>query len=98
MTAVVSFSVAWFLHILRRRYETQKGLGINEICIYMLLIFGGCVLLIYFARRQYLEFIRRSAGSTLGKVIAESHNLDTVTTAGLRFIQEVEVVSRGYEL
>ncbi len=64
MTAGFSFSIAYFLHILRRRYETQQGLGLNEICIYMLLIFGGCVLLVYFARRQYLEFIRRSAGST----------------------------------
>jgi lipid-A-disaccharide synthase-like uncharacterized protein len=98
ITAGFSFSIAWFLHFLRRRYETQQALGLYEICIYMLLVFGGFVLLVYFARRQYLEFIRRSAGSTLGRVIAESHNLDTVTTAGLRFIQEVEVVSRGYEM
>ncbi|KAJ9495839.1 hypothetical protein H2202_008633 [Exophiala xenobiotica] len=98
MTAGFSFSIAWFLHFLRRRHETQQALGLYEICIYMLLVSGGFILLVYFARRQYLESIRRSAGSTLGRVIAESHNLDTVTTAGLRFIQEVEVVSRGYEI
>ncbi|KAL6241024.1 hypothetical protein RBB50_012119 [Rhinocladiella similis] len=98
MTAVVSFSIAWFLHFLRRRYQTQHSVAWPEACISLLLILGGLFVIAYVARRQYLEFIRRSTALTLGKVVAESYNFDTVTTAGLRFIQEVEVVSRGYEI
>lgn len=98
MTAVVSFSIAWFLHFLRRRYQTQHSVAWPEACISLLLILGGLFVIAYVARRQYLEFIRRSTALTLGKVVAESYNFDTVTTAGLRFIQEVEVVSRGYEM
>ncbi|KAK6367381.1 uncharacterized protein PV06_06671 [Exophiala oligosperma] len=98
MTAGISFLIAWFLQFLRRRYQNQESVAWSEICLSLLLILGGLFVTAYIARRQYLEFIRRSAGLSLAKVVAESYNLDTVTSAGLRFIQEVEVVSRGYEI
>ncbi|EXJ61198.1 uncharacterized protein A1O5_11990 [Cladophialophora psammophila CBS 110553] len=100
ITAGISFSVAWSLHLLQRGYRTSRShcSTWSEICIYSLLFIGGYLVLLYFARRQYLEFVRQSAGSTLGKVVSNSHNYDSIAAEALRFIQEVEVVSRGYEI
>lgn len=98
ITAGISFSIAWFLHLLQRRYRLPQPSHWSEICTYTCILFGGCLLLFFFFRRQYLEFVRRSAGLTLGKVVLNSHDYDRIAAEGLRFVQEVEVVSRGYEM
>ncbi|KAI1626057.1 proliferating cell nuclear antigen [Exophiala viscosa] len=98
MTAVISFSTPCLLHLLRWRYQSSRPPGLAEISIYISLLIVGCILAIYFLRRQYLDLTRRSTGSTLDKILTESHNIDTVVGEGLRFVQEVEVVSRGYEI
>ncbi|KIV83210.1 hypothetical protein PV11_05257 [Exophiala sideris] len=98
MTAVFSFSIPCLLHFVRWRYRSTRPPGLAEILTYTSLLVVGCILAVYFLRRQYLHLTRRSAGSTLDKILAESHNLDTVVSEGLRFVQEVEVVSRGYEI
>lgn len=100
ITAAISFSVALSLHLLQRSYRTPLSFspGWSELCIYTLLFVGGCLVLAWFARRQYLEFVRQSAGLALGKVVASSHDYDGIASEALRFVQEVEVVSRGYEM
>jgi hypothetical protein len=98
ITAAFSFSIAWSLHSLRRRFRTAQPPRLSELCLLGLLLFGGCILVLYFARRQYLVFVRRSAGVSLGKIVSDSHNFDNVAAEALRFVQEVEVVSRGYEM
>ncbi|KAJ9613999.1 hypothetical protein H2200_002135 [Cladophialophora chaetospira] len=100
ITAAISFSVALSLHLLQRRYQTPRSLSSSwsELGIYTLLFIGGCLVLFWFARRQYLEFVRQSAGLALGKAVASSHNYDGIASEALRFVQEVEVVSRGYEI
>ena len=98
ITAGISFSIAWFLHLLRRQYKDPQAQRWSDIWTYTLLLAGGCVLLLYFARRQYLDFVRRSAGAALGNVVVDSQNFDNIASAGLRFVQEVEIVSRGYEM
>lgn len=98
ITAVFSFSVPCLLHLLRRRHQSPRPPGFVEIWIYTSLLLVGCIFAIYFLRRQYLDLTRRSAGTTLDRILAESHNVDTVVGEALRFIQEVEVVSRGYDM
>ncbi|KIW25356.1 uncharacterized protein PV07_08541 [Cladophialophora immunda] len=100
ITAGISFSVAWSLHLFQRGYRSSRShySTWSEICIYSLLFLGVCLVLCYFARRQYLEFVRQSAGSTLGNVVTNSHNYDSIAAEALRFVQEVEIVSRGYEI
>ncbi|KAK5053211.1 hypothetical protein LTR84_002185 [Exophiala bonariae] len=98
ISAGLSFSIAWFLHTLRRQQRGQTSFPLSQLLAYATLLCGGCIIFIYFARRQYLEFVRQSAGSILGKLILTSHDIDGVANEGLRFAQEVEVVSRGYEI
>ena len=100
ITAGISFSVAWSLHSLQKGYRTShtRSSSWSELYIYTILLLAACSVLFWFARRQYLEFVRRSAGSALGKAVASSHNYDGIAADALRFVQEVEVVSRGYEM
>ncbi|OCT48379.1 hypothetical protein CLCR_03993 [Cladophialophora carrionii] len=100
ITAGISFAVAWSLHLLQRRYRTPRSISSSwsELCIYTSLFIGACWVLFWFGRRQYLEFVRQSAVSALGKAVASSHNYDGMATEALRFVQEIEVVSRGYEI
>jgi hypothetical protein len=100
ITAGISFSVAWSLHLLQRRYRTPRTISSSwsELCIYTSLFVGACLVLFWFARRQYLEFVRQSAVAALGRAVASSHNYDGIATEALRFVQEVEVVSRGYDM
>lgn len=98
ITAGLSFSIAWFFHTLRRQQRGQTSFPLSQLLAYAIILLGGCLILIYFARRQYLEFVRQSAGSVLGKLILTSHDIDRAANEGLRFAQEVEVVSRGYEM
>ncbi|KIW76660.1 hypothetical protein Z517_09104 [Fonsecaea pedrosoi CBS 271.37] len=100
ITAGISFSVAWSLHLLQRGYPTSQSHHStwSEICVYSLSLLGVCLVLLYFGRRQYLEFLRQCAGLTLGNLVTNSHNYDSSAVEALRFIQEVEIVSRGYEI
>lgn len=100
ITAGISFSVAWCLHLLQREYRSHQTFSStwSELCMYTFLLGVGCLVLFWFARRQYLEFVRQSAGLALGKVVSSSHNYDSIAAEALRFVQEVEVVSRGYEM
>ena len=100
ITAGISFTVAWSLHLLQRRYRAPQSSysSWSELSVFTSLLIGGCLVLFWFARRQYLEFVRNSAGLAVGKVVASSHNYDSIAIEALRFVQEVEVVSRGYEM
>ncbi|EXJ54429.1 hypothetical protein A1O7_09768 [Cladophialophora yegresii CBS 114405] len=100
ITAGISFAVAWSLHLLQRRYRTPRSLSSSwsELCIYTSLFIGACIFLFWFGRWQYLEFVRQSAVSALERAVASSHNYDGIATEALRFVQEIEVVSRGYEI
>ncbi|EXJ82383.1 hypothetical protein A1O3_06196 [Capronia epimyces CBS 606.96] len=98
ITAGISFSIAFVVHLLRRGYTTPQSLRWTDISTYTLLLLGGSVLLIYLVRRQYLDFIRRSAGSALRKAVSNWARFDATAGEALRFVQEVEIVSRGYEI
>ena len=100
IAAGISFVIAWSLHLFQRRYRTSQSprSSWSELRIYTSLFIGACLVLSYFARRQYLEFVRRSTGLALGKVVTDSHKYDSIAAEALRFVQEVEIVSRGYEM
>ncbi|KIV97575.1 hypothetical protein PV10_01307 [Exophiala mesophila] len=98
LTASLSFAIAWLLHSLRRRYLFQQSFSFSETFSHILVLIGGGLILFYLGRRQYLEFIRRSAAFALSDFILLSLNIDSTATEALRFIQEVEVVSRGYDI
>jgi hypothetical protein len=100
VTAGISYSIAWLLHLLRRKYSSERPLANSwaDLLVYTLVCIGGCTILLWQARRQYLRFVREYAGSGLAQAVSQANNFDGVASEALRFIQEVEIVSRGYEI
>ncbi|KAJ4689398.1 hypothetical protein HRR95_000765 [Exophiala dermatitidis] len=78
----------------RRQSQDERTIELQPLSIRGAAITAG----ISFTIACYLDFVRRSAGSTLGKAVKDWHNFDATATEALRFVQEVEIVSRGYEI
>ncbi|KAK5958253.1 hypothetical protein OHC33_000095 [Knufia fluminis] len=98
-TAVLSFVAAWILHWLRLRRSTIiRSLSWVELCTYCTAAFclGAAILLS--SRRQYSKYVQKLAATSLTRLVNDSHTFDMAAGKTLRFIQEVELVARGYEL
>jgi hypothetical protein len=100
ITAGISFFAAFSLHLLQRRGRIVRLFASSwlELGLYTVLFAAGCVVLYWLARRQYLDFVRQSASCSLRNVTTGSLNFDSIASEALRFVQEVEVVSRGYDM
>ena len=98
-TAVLSFVAAWIVHWLRSRRSTIIGsLSWGELCTYCLAAFCLGAALLLFSRRQYSKYVQKTAATSLARLVNDSHTFDMAASKTLRFIQEVELVARGYEL
>ena len=51
-----------------------------------------------FAKRQWLKFLRHQAVEAASALVGNAQALDSVSSASVVLIQEVELVSRGYRL
>jgi len=56
------------------------------------------VVVLLFLRRQFSKHIQKSAAASLTRLVNEAHTFDSTAGRTLRFIQEVELVARGYDL
>ncbi|KAI1917606.1 hypothetical protein LOZ52_000731 [Ophidiomyces ophidiicola] len=95
-SAVGSFAVAWAFHWARPR----QGAGWNVRRLFMCLFFLVVVAIgfVVLARRQWLKYIRCEALGVAKVLVGNAQNLDSVASASVLLIQEVELVSRGYRL
>ncbi|KAL4993846.1 Mysoin-binding motif of peroxisomes-domain-containing protein [Aspergillus recurvatus] len=96
VTASTSFSIAWLLHWGRPR----SGTGINPRKVGVLLVLVPVlgVLFYAFARRQWLKYLRHQAVDAAVLLIGNAQGFDSAASASVVFIQEVELVSRGYRM
>lgn len=98
VTATISFLAAWLIHWMRTNKRTTTALTWWDFGIYA----GGIVVTGVFAvlvgRRTYTNYLQRRSMRTLSTYVDDSYNLDTTAGNIIRFIQEVEVVARGYDL
>lgn len=98
LTGLLSFVVAWSLHWLRTSEYTLSSLSWLELGLYCTASFVLGVSLLLLARHQYSKYVQKAAAISLTRLVNDSHTFDTTAAKTLRFIQEVELVSRGYEL
>jgi uncharacterized membrane protein len=84
-TAAISFFTASALH--------WMNLG-----IILVLVFVVAIVVCGYAIRKTSQRVRRVAVEALSGLIGQSHTFDTVARSGLNLVQEVEIVSRGYEM
>lgn len=95
---LLSFASAWLLHWLQQRLRDPVPISWSEICLDVLS--GVCImsLILFVARRQYRKFARQAAALACSRLVGESQKFDDSVGQVIRFIQEVEVVAKGYEI
>lgn len=98
VTATVSFLTAWSLHWLKSRRQTIQTLSWTQLAIYCLIASFIGVSVVLFTRWQYAKSIQKSAAASLTQLVNDSHAFDTAAGRTLRFVQEVELVARGYDI
>ncbi|KAB8262020.1 Mysoin-binding motif of peroxisomes-domain-containing protein [Aspergillus pseudonomiae] len=96
VTASTSFSIAWLLHSSRPR--TGSGLNPRKVGVLLVLVPVIGVLFYAFAKRQWLKYLRHQAVDAAGFFIGYAQGFDSAASASVVFIQEVELVSRGYRI
>ncbi|KAE8152997.1 Mysoin-binding motif of peroxisomes-domain-containing protein [Aspergillus avenaceus] len=96
VTASTSFSIAWLLHWSRPR----AGSGVNPRKVGVLLVLVPVIGVLFyaFAKRQWVKYLRHQAVDAAGVFIGNAQGFDSAASASVVFIQEVELVSRGYRI
>lgn len=96
VTAATSFSIVGLIHWSRSR----TGAGFSPRRVVVLLIVLPLVAAVFyaFARRQWLKFVRHQAIQGASSFIDSAQVFDSLVSSSVLFIQEVELVSRGYRI
>jgi hypothetical protein len=96
VTAAASFSIAWLLNWARPRPES----GFDPQRLLALFILTTTVVIAFytFAKRQWLKYLRLQAVDVASVLVGNAQALDSVASASVVLIQEVELVSRGYRM
>ena len=95
-TAVVAFALVYVIHWAR---SSRGGFISKGRVALALAIFGVLATLGYaYIRRQWLKFLRRHAVTTASAMTANWQAFEVSSSSALAFIQEVELVSKGYKL
>lgn len=96
VTGTTSFSIAWLFHWGRSR----TGLGFNprKVGVLMVLVPLLGVAFYAFAKRQWLKYLRHQAVQAAATFVSNAQGFDSAASASVVFIQEVELVSRGYRM
>ena len=97
-TTGLSFILPWLVHWVRSQPHNSDPSSWTQICCYLAVAAGATLFLSVALRRQYSRFVRQSAVSAASQFVSEAHGFDTTASAALRYIQEVEVVARGYQM
>lgn len=96
VTASTSFSIAWLLHWTRSR--AGPGFNPRKLVVILIIVPVLGVLFYVFARRQWLKYLRHQAVDVAATFIGNAQGFDSAASASVVFIQEVELVSRGYRM
>ena len=95
-TALTSFSLVWLIHWSRSR--NGSGLDIRKVAVLIILLPLVVVVFYAFARRQWLKFLRYQSIQAASVFVINAQAFDAAASASVVFIQEVELVSRGYRM
>ncbi|QQK39599.1 Proliferating cell nuclear antigen [Penicillium digitatum] len=96
VTAATSFSIAWLIHW--SRPKTGSGLSLKRVGVLLILVPAVGVFFYTFAKRQWLKYLRHQAVEAAVPFIGNAQGFDSIASASVIFIQEVELVSRGYRI
>lgn len=97
-STALSFPLPWLVHWLRAQPHNPLPTSWTQVCFDVVAVLSAILFLSFALRRQYSRFVRQSTVSAASRFVSDSHSFDAATSATLRYIQEVEVVARGYHM
>lgn len=95
-TALFAFLLAWSIHWVRSGANSIIGLG--RIVILLTVIGAAGVVFFAYLQRRRLQRIRHDTLVELSELIFAAYNIDNAAASAISLIQEVELVSRGYQI
>ena len=95
-TAIGAFVLVWLINWARPSPITGSNKS-RVSCVLLVFLLAGILTYIY-ARRQWLQYLRQQAVESVSALVTHVQALDSSTSSALLFIQEVELVSRGYRI
>ena len=98
LTAASSFVIAWALSETRASTSHSLFLQCLSSGLILLLLAGLLLVLRSYAWRHRSKRIRQEVVNDVSALIAEAQSFDDAVAAGVTFVQEIEVVARGYEI
>jgi hypothetical protein len=95
-TAAVAFTAVWLIHWAR----SAKGGYISKSRMALVVVIFTVLALVGYAyvRRQWLKYLRHQAVGAATSLTTNWQAFEVSSTSALQFIQEVELVSKGYRL
>nr|POF19994.1 hypothetical protein CFP56_52243 [Quercus suber] len=95
-TAVVAFALVYIIHWTR---GSRTGFVSKSRIALAIAVFTIVAIVSYaYLRRQWLKFLRRNAVTAVSNLTSSWPALEITASSALSFIQEVELVSKGYRL
>lgn len=96
LTGATAFALAWSV-----RWLQSRAIGPydpSHICLFASAVFAITLTLYYYLRRQWLHYLRIQAIESASSLTTNAQHFDAAASAGITLIQEVELVSRGYNM
>lgn len=96
MTAFIAFLLVYVIHWSR---SSQSGyVSITRLLLAVVALIAAAIWGYAYVRRQWLRFIRTNAVNAASHLTTHWQTLELSAGSALSFIQEVELVSKGYRL
>ena len=96
LTGVTAFALAWSIRWFHSRgiarYNTPHKVAFVSTCSVFTIILYYCF------RRHWLHYLRVRAVESASSLTVSARDFDAAASAGITLIQEVELVSRGYNM
>ena len=96
LTGATAFALAWSVRWLRNRAIVPHDS--SQIRLFASAAFAITLTLYYYFRRQWLHYLRIQAIESASSLTTNAQDFDAAASAGITLIQEVELVSRGYNM
>jgi len=93
-TASFAFGLVWLIHWARGGRDFK--LGRVAVFVTIMAIWAG--ISYTYMRRQWLQYLRQQTLAEISGFVAQAHEFDSLASGALTFVQEVELVSRGYRM
>jgi hypothetical protein len=96
ITALIAFALVYLIHWARGGRGVLVSRG--RVTLALTLLVGVAFLGYAYLRRQWLKLLRQNAVDTANSLTANWQTFEVSSSSALSFIQEVELVSKGYKL